>query len=83
MSINDQVDAKRRGRRIAALRTLRGLSQAQLASASEVSNAAISRIERGIHVPHRLTLAAVARALDVSVNDLTSSARLRDVEGAP
>jgi len=33
MGINDQEVAKRRGRRIAALRTLRGLSQAQLANA--------------------------------------------------
>ncbi len=82
MRTNDQgVDAKRIGRRIAALRTLRGLGQAQLASAAAVSSAAVSRLERGIHRPHRLTIAAIARALDIPVEDLIAAGRLHAVEG--
>jgi transcriptional regulator with XRE-family HTH domain len=47
-------------------RQLRGLSQAQLAEVSGVTETTISRLERGEHRPQGRTIIDLARALDVS-----------------
>ncbi|WP_405495104.1 helix-turn-helix domain-containing protein [Nocardia sp. NBC_00511] len=59
------------GARIAEVRRLRGLTQLALARRASVSNSLLSKVESGERpATHSLT-AAVARALSVSVTDLT------------
>jgi transcriptional regulator with XRE-family HTH domain len=58
------------GTRVAALRTERDWSQAELARQAGVMQGTISRLESGAAVPNDLTRLAIARALDVSVYDL-------------
>lgn len=53
-----------------AARIKRGLSQAQLAEASGVSQTAVSAYERGAKSPPALVLARIARALRVSADRL-------------
>lgn len=48
------------------VRRLRGYSQAELAKLSDVREATISRLERGLHRPQERTIVDLARALDVS-----------------
>lgn len=53
------------GRRLRQLRVRRGMTQAKLAEAVDVSEDLIGMIERGITAPSFETLEALARALDV------------------
>lgn len=53
------------------LRGAAGLTQQQLADGVGVARQTIGRIERGTVTPRYLTLAALARALQVEVEDLT------------
>ncbi len=56
--------------RIRALRRRRGLTQAALAARAELSEITISSIERGIWQPRLATVAAIAKALAVSLDEL-------------
>lgn len=58
------------GSRVAALRTERDWSQAELARQAGILQGTISRLESGAVVPNDLTRLRVARALSVSVYDL-------------
>lgn len=66
------------GRRIAAARASRGLSQAELAEALGLTQSAISRIESGDRAVDSLELAALARHLGVSILDLLEEQPLPD-----
>ena len=60
------------------IRTQRELSRQslrELARMSQVSNAYLSQVERGIHEPSLRVLAAVAEALSLPLEDLTAQAR--------
>ena len=59
------------GQRIKRLREDHGLSQRQLAEMTDLNNATIARIEGGSRMPTRRTLRDIAKALGVSVGDLT------------
>jgi len=58
------------GNRVAALRTERDWSQAELARQAGILQGTISRLESGAVVPNDLTRLRIARALNVSVYDL-------------
>lgn len=57
-------------KRVAAARLRSGLTQAQLADASGVTDETISRIERGRYEPAVSTLFRLAEALDISLDRL-------------
>ena len=61
---------RRFGRRLKSLRTGRGLTQEQLADATELSIESISKMERGIFGPRFDNLQKIASALNVDVMDL-------------
>ena len=61
---------RRFGRRLKSLRTGRGLTQEQLADATELSIESISNMERGIFGPRFDNLERIAAALGVEVMDL-------------
>lgn len=60
------------GRRVRSLRHQRGLTQARLADALDISVAYISLIERGGRNPPYTTVAEIADALGVSLRDICS-----------
>jgi transcriptional regulator with XRE-family HTH domain len=62
--------AARLAKRVAAARRRVGLTQAELAEASGVTDETISRIERGRYEPAVSTLFRLAEALDVSLDQL-------------
>lgn len=62
------------GKRIKALRTDRGLSQAELADEAGTSEEWIRKLERGVRAPSLATLDAVSRALGVTVAALFAGA---------
>ena len=65
------ANLKRRfGRRLKSLRTGKGLTQEQLADATELSIESISNMERGIFGPRFDNLQKIASALNVDVMDL-------------
>jgi transcriptional regulator with XRE-family HTH domain len=57
-------------KRVAAARLHAGLTQAELAEASGVTDETISRIERGRYEPAVSTLFRLAEALDISLDQL-------------
>jgi transcriptional regulator with XRE-family HTH domain len=63
------------GSYIRAQRELSRLSLRELARMSQVSNAYLSQVERGMHEPSLRVLAAVAEALSLPLEDLTAQAR--------
>jgi transcriptional regulator with XRE-family HTH domain len=69
------------GSYILAQQELSRLSLRELARMSQVSNANLSRVERGMHEPSLRVLAAVADALSLPFEDLTARA-CPDVEPA-
>ena len=69
------------GSYIRTQRELSRLSLRELARMSQVSNAYLSQVERGIHEPSLRVLAAVAEALSLPLEDLTAQAR-PDAEAA-
>jgi len=75
------------GALIRAQRTTAGLSLRELAGRAKVSNAYLSQIERGLHEPSISVLAAIADALDVSLESLLARAGVigpgRETAGAP
>jgi transcriptional regulator with XRE-family HTH domain len=64
------------GAYIRAQRQLADLSLRQLAGLSNVSNAYLSQIERGLHQPSLKVLRAIATALDVSGETMLTQAGL-------
>ncbi len=56
--------------RIAQLRRMHGLTQAQLANRSGIQRPIISRIERGIHEPTFTTLIRLASALGCELYEI-------------
>jgi transcriptional regulator with XRE-family HTH domain len=59
-------DEERFAHLLKCVRQHRGLSKAQLAKLTDVTEATISRLERGLHTPQERTIVDLARALDVS-----------------
>lgn len=66
------------GRAIRALREERGLTQEGLASASGLTFATVSALERGRTAPMFATVRAIARALDVSMAELGAAIDAQD-----
>jgi transcriptional regulator with XRE-family HTH domain len=66
----DSVYLQSFGRRLAALRVQRGLSQEQLATASGLGPGEVRRVERGQRDLSVIALADLARALDIQPADL-------------
>jgi transcriptional regulator with XRE-family HTH domain len=64
------------GALIRAQRTTARLSLRELAERTQVSNAYLSQIERGLHEPSISVLAAIAAALDVPLQELLARAGL-------
>ncbi len=58
------------GRRVASARTLRALTQNDLAAKVGLSRTYIGHIELGVGNPHALTIFSIAEALEVSVSEL-------------
>lgn len=71
------------GSYIRAQRELSRLSLRELARMSQVSNAYLSQIERGLHEPSLRVLAAVAEALSVPMEDFMAQARPGAEPAAP
>ena len=62
------------GSYIRAQRQLADLSLRQLATLSNVSNAYLSQVERGLHQPSLKVLRSIADALDISTEHMLSQA---------
>jgi transcriptional regulator with XRE-family HTH domain len=71
------------GALIRAQRVTAGLSLRDLAERTNVSNAYLSQIERGLHEPSISVLGAIAAALDVSLEALLARAGLLAPEAEP
>ena len=71
------------GALIRAQRMTAGLSLRELAGRTNVSNAYLSQIERGLHEPSISVLGAIAEALDVPLATLLARAGLLPDRGAP
>lgn len=76
----DQLEAL--GGFIRTQRKLANLSLRELASLTDVSNAYLSQIERGMHEPSVRVLRSIAQALDLSANTVLAHAGLFDDTGA-
>lgn len=70
MQADTKERAARLGRRIAAVRNLRGLRQADLAELIGVSMFTVSKWERGIQTPDAHAVALMCAALDCSADYL-------------
>ena len=66
------------GEFIRAQRRLADLSLREMATMTDVSNAYLSQIERGLHEPSLSVLRAIAEALDVPLGSLLGRAGLLD-----
>jgi transcriptional regulator with XRE-family HTH domain len=69
------------GQFIKSQRKLAKLSLRQLAAASEVSDAYLSQLERGLHAPSIRVLKSLADAFGMSPENLLAQAGLLDDEG--
>jgi transcriptional regulator with XRE-family HTH domain len=74
-----QLDAL--GEYIRAQRRHANLSLRQLAAQTQISNAYLSQLERGMHEPSVRVLRSIAGALDVSVETMLAQAGLFEDEG--
>jgi transcriptional regulator with XRE-family HTH domain len=77
----DQLDAL--GEFIRTQRKLANLSLRELAAMTDVSNAYLSQIERGMHEPSVRVLRSIAQALEISANTVLAQAGLFDDPTAP
>ncbi len=68
------------GELLRAQRLAAGLSLRELSQRTEVSNAYLSQLERGLHEPSLSVLRAIAAALDVPLGTLLARAGLLDGE---
>jgi transcriptional regulator with XRE-family HTH domain len=71
-----QVEAL--GRYIHAQRKLASLSLRELASLSDLSNAYLSQLERGLHQPSMKAVSSIAKALNLSTEAFLAHAGLLD-----
>ena len=80
MAEDEGWDARQRalGEYIRVQRQLADLSLRQLAQLTQVSNAYLSQIERGLHQPSLRVLQSIADALDLSADTLLTQAGLRN-----
>jgi transcriptional regulator with XRE-family HTH domain len=76
-----QVEAL--GKFIHAQRKLAKLSLRELAALTDLSNAYLSQLERGLHQPSMRVITQLARALDVSTETLLRQAGLLDEDRMP
>ena len=67
---NDQCNVAKTFNRLAAIRRTRGFSAVDLAGRVDVSRQTIHAVEAGTYVPNTLVALKLARALDVSVEDI-------------
>ena len=58
------------GARISELLRYRGMTQKQLAEKAKITEAAVCRYVKGERVPRAITVAAIAKALEVSPSEL-------------
>jgi transcriptional regulator with XRE-family HTH domain len=65
-----------------AQRRMANLSLREMAERTQVSNAYLSQIERGLHAPSVRVLRSIARALDLSAEAMLAQAGLVDEAGA-
>lgn len=72
--------AQELGRRLEELRRSRGLNQKQLAERIKAQPAQMSRYEKGEVVPEAETLAAIAEALEASLDELVMGRSPANVE---
>ena len=72
------------GKKIQEMLEIKGMSRKELAEASGLTEAAISRYITGSRVPKSISLSAIAKALDVSSDELLGNAvdSCNDVNGA-
>lgn len=70
------------GKRLAALLRERGMSQKDLARATHLTEAAISRYVTGQREPREVTVANMARVLGVAPQDITGDERDQEVDSA-
>ena len=73
-----RTQAETLGAFIRAQRQLADLSLREMATMTDVSNAYLSQIERGLHQPSVRVLSAIALALRVSPDELLAEAGLLD-----
>ena len=66
---------------IRSQRTLAALSQRQLAEMTNVSNAYLSQLERGLHQPSLRVLSSIAEALHIPTEELLRHAGVPAIEG--
>jgi transcriptional regulator with XRE-family HTH domain len=71
-----QLDAL--GEFIRTQRKLANLSLRELAAMTDVSNAYLSQIERGLHEPSVRVLRSIAQALEISTNTVLARAGMTD-----
>ena len=71
-----QLDAL--GEFIRTQRKLANLSLRELAAMTDVSNAYLSQIERGLHEPSVRVLRSIAQALEISTNTVLAQAGMMD-----
>lgn len=76
----DQLEAL--GAFIRTQRKLANLSLRELASLTDLSNAYLSQVERGMHEPSVRVLRSIAQALDLSANTVLAQAGLLDDSAA-
>jgi putative transcriptional regulator len=60
----------RLGSRLKAVRQAAGLTQAELAEKAGVSRKTVNTVENGVFIPSTILALSLARALDVTVEDL-------------
>lgn len=75
----DKKDAKLIGKRIKTFRNSAGLTQEQLAEKTTISLSAIGKYEIGERTPKHETLEEIAKALEVSVDDLIGHSEVRKI----
>lgn len=73
------LDVKSFGRRVAAARKIRGMSQEELAERSGIAASAITRYETGDMMPGFGRVAAIADALDVTTDWLAGRGAVEEV----
>lgn len=70
------------GRRLAGLLRERNMTQKDLAQATHLTEAAVSRYVSGQREPRAVTVANIAKALGVTPQDITGDERDQEIDGA-
>ena len=72
------MNYKRYGEKIKSIRTLNGITQAQLAEKSQISTNFLGQIERGERIPSLKTAVNIAKSLNASIDGLVYEDELSD-----